>query len=248
MSILLILAFLFAVGSLIGWGIEVLFRHSVTKKWLNPGFLIGPYLPIYGFSLCVLYLLTMIEPYLSMDNIVLRKALLFLMMAVVITGIEYTAGLIFIKGMKIKLWDYSNECGNIQGIICPKFSFFWLVLSAVYYFLVHPHILDMLQWLASNLAFSFCIGFFFGVFVLDLAYSFRIVYRIRRFAAEHQIVVRLEELKADIQNSKKNRGEGHRFLFSLRSGQPLKEHLEQYLNGTEVQKRLQELRSRMRRK
>ena len=52
--------------------------------------------------------------------------------------IEYFAGLIFIKGMHVKLWDYSDEKFNIQGIICPKFTFFWYLLSAIYYFLIHP--------------------------------------------------------------------------------------------------------------
>ena len=41
------------------------------------------------------------------------------------TLIEYFAGLIFIKGMHVKLWDNSDEKFNIQGIICPKFTFFW---------------------------------------------------------------------------------------------------------------------------
>ncbi len=248
MSIFLILSFLFAVGSTLGWCIEVLFRHHVSKKWVNPGFLIGPYLPIYGFSLCILYLLTMLEPHLPMGHIAMRKAVLFLIMAAVITVIEFAAGRIFIKGMKIELWDYSNEWGNVQGIICPKFSFFWLLLSAVYYFFVHPYILDMLQWLASNLAFSFCIGFFFGVFALDMAYAFRIMYHIRKFAAEYQIVVRLEELKAEIEQSKKRLGERHRFLFILRSAQPLKEHLEEYLHTSSVQERLQKFHDKVKKK
>ena len=63
MNIFLTIAFLFAVGSILGWCLEVLFRHFVTHKWLNPGFLIGPYLPLYGFSLSVLYLLARLEPY-----------------------------------------------------------------------------------------------------------------------------------------------------------------------------------------
>ncbi|MCR5514667.1 MAG: putative ABC transporter permease [Bacilli bacterium] len=47
---------LFVVGSLIGWVIELLFRRFVSqKKWVNPGFLTGPYLPIYGFDVLVLY-------------------------------------------------------------------------------------------------------------------------------------------------------------------------------------------------
>ena len=67
MNILLIFACLFAVGSFLGWGLEVLFRGCVSKKWINPGFLTGPYLPIYGFSLCVLYLLTMLEEYIPLS-------------------------------------------------------------------------------------------------------------------------------------------------------------------------------------
>lgn len=63
-----------------------------------------------------------------------RKLLLFVLMALAITLVEYIAGLIFIRGMKIKLWDYSERWGNIQGIICPLFSFFWAILSAIYYF------------------------------------------------------------------------------------------------------------------
>lgn len=231
MNTLLTLAFLFAVGSFLGWCLEVVFRHFVTHKWINPGFLIGPYLPLYGFSLCIL-----------------KKLMLFVIMAICITAIEYIAGLIFIKGMNIKLWDYSDQWGNVQGIICPLFSFFWLLLSATYCFFIHPYILNSLDWLAQNLAFSFIIGFFFGIFVLDLVYSLRLVRRIRLFAAEHQIVVRLEELKANILASKERNGEKRRFLFAFRSGIPLKEHLERYLDTPSVKQRLKDLRERMQKK
>ena len=164
MNTLLTLAFLFAVGSFLGWCLEVVFRHFVTHKWINPGFLIGPYLPLYGFSLCMLYALARLEPYIPIQNYILKKLVLFVIMAICITAIEYIAGLIFIKGMNIKLWDYSDRWGNVQGIICPLFSFFWLLLSATYYFFIHPYILNSLDWLAQNLAFSFIIGFFFGIF------------------------------------------------------------------------------------
>ena len=129
----------------------------------------------------MLYALARLEPYIPIQNYILKKLVLFLIMAICITAIEYIAGLIFIKGMNIKLWDYSDQWGNVQGIICPLFSFFWLLLSATYYFFIHPYILNSLNWLAQNLAFSFIIGFFFGIFVLDLAYSLRLVRRIRLF-------------------------------------------------------------------
>lgn len=75
------------------------------------------------------------------------------------------------------------------------FSFYWAVLGAVYYFLVHPHILGSLEWLSRNLTFSFVIGFFYGVFVLNLANSTQLMVKLRRFAAEKQFVIRYEEYK-----------------------------------------------------
>ena len=46
-----ILAFLFMFGSVAGWVLELFFRRIFSmKKWINPGFLNGPYLPMYGFG------------------------------------------------------------------------------------------------------------------------------------------------------------------------------------------------------
>lgn len=200
MNTFIILAFLFFMGSLIGWGLEVVYRRFFSaanpeRRWINPGFLTGPYLPLYGFGLTLLYLIAACEPFLKISDPVLRKIELFIVMAAFMTIIEYIAGVIFIRGMKIKLWDYSEQWGNVQGIVCPLFSFFWAVLGAVYYFLVHPRILGALDWLSRNLTFSFVIGFFYGVFMLDFASSTQLMVKLRRFAAEKQIVIRYEEYK-----------------------------------------------------
>ncbi len=63
MSEFLILAFLFFIGSTVGWVIELVFRRFFSgsnpeHKWINPGFCVGPYLPIYGFGLCTMYMIT----------------------------------------------------------------------------------------------------------------------------------------------------------------------------------------------
>lgn len=233
MNFLLKIAYLFFIGSLVGWGIEVVFRKffsraNPTHKWINPGFLNGPYLPLYGFSLCVLYLLAGWEAYLPIADPLLRKLMLFIIMSICVTAVEYLAGLIFIQGMHIKLWDYSRQWGNINGIICPLFTFFWMILSASYYFFVHPHILEALEWLSKNLAFSFVIGFFFGVFAIDLAVSARLLTKIRRFAKDRGIVVRFEEFKAHIQEGRERRQEKARFLLSMYAHTPLAEQLHSY--------------------
>ena len=147
------------------------------------------------------------------------KLLLFLGMSVSMTAIEYIAGIMSLKIMHVRLWDYSNQWGNIQGLICPQFSLIWAAASAGYYFLVHPHILDALQWLSENLAFSFVIGYFFGVFTIDVVYSAHLVTRIRQFAKEN------EQLKAHIRRRQDERREKANFLFAFRSSHSLAEHL-----------------------
>lgn len=198
---------------------------------MNPGFLIGPYLPIYGFGLCTMYLLAGLEQFFSTDNYIISKILLFVAMAVAMTLIEYIAGVIFIHGMKVELWDYSNERFNYKGIICLKFSIIWTALGAVYYFLIHPHILNALEWFSKNLSFSFVIGVFFGVFIIDVVYSLRLLKKLREFAKEHEILIKYEALKHQIRKYTDGQKEKYRFFFALRSKLPLREHLSEYINN-----------------
>jgi len=239
MSLLLVLAFLFFAGSLIGWGLEVFWRRFFSKdnperKWVNPGFLTGPYLPIYGLSLCLLCSMTFIDVSWVSDKIWLQKGTLFTVMALCITAMEYVAGLIFIKGMHIKLWDYSMEWGNIQGIICPLYSFFWYLLSALYYFFIHPQILEWLYWFTNHLTFSFVIGFFYGVLFVDLSYTFNLSAKIRTLAKEAQQDVRYERLKAAIQKKNEELAEKRHFIFAFKSNrQPLLDSLKEAFEGVE---------------
>jgi uncharacterized membrane protein len=141
MKYLVIISTLFVSGSLVGWIIELLFRRFISqKKWMNPGFLVGPYLPIYGFGVIFLYAISNLPLGINIQwlNIVVR----IIIIVIGITIIEFIAGLIFIKGLKVKLWDYSDRKGNIMGIICPSFSIIWLVAGSLYYFFAFP--LDLL--------------------------------------------------------------------------------------------------------
>lgn len=119
MNIFLILAFLFFSGSIIGWMIEVIFRRFFSssnpqRKWINPGFCVGPYLPIYGVGLCIFYLIARVHVQ-WFESQILNQALLFIFASVCMTILEYIAGVISLKWFHIRLWDYRNEWGNIQG-------------------------------------------------------------------------------------------------------------------------------------
>lgn len=221
MNLFLVLTFLFFSGSIIGWGIELIWRRFFSKnnperKWINPGFLIGPYLPLYGFSLIILFSLSYIDVSF-VKNEYLQKIVLFIFMALMITIFEFIAGLIFIKGMKIKLWDYSSCFGNIMGIVCVKYTFFWWVLSGIYYFLIHPKILEWLFWFTNHLSFCFVIGFFYGVFTIDLIYSLKLLAKLRKFAAENKVVIHFTELQRNIRKSNEERKQKIYFWLSTKT-------------------------------
>lgn len=221
MNLFLTFAYLFFIGSVLGWCLELVFRKFFSAanpehKWINPGFCVGPYLPIYGFGLCVLYLLAWLGDIYGFGSTDSGRALLFAVMAVSMTLIEYLAGILLLKWMKLRLWDYSSCWGNIQGLICPLFSLIWAMMGAAYYFFIHPRVLDALAWLADNLAFSFVIGFFFGVFTIDVAYSGHLVARLKRYAEENEVVIRYENLKSHIRRVQDRLRIKPNFFFSIR--------------------------------
>ena len=57
----------FIVYSFFGWVIESVFKTVLEKKWVNSGFLYGPFCPIYGFGAIIMMLV--LNPF--KDNIIL---------------------------------------------------------------------------------------------------------------------------------------------------------------------------------
>lgn len=232
MNISLVIADLFCMGSIFGWFLELFYRKFISKanpqrKWINPGFCIGPWIPLYGCGLAILFIMSYVGSMYGMDDTIGKKIIMFILMAIVLTAIEYLAGILSIKLLNIRLWDYRKEKFNIKGIICPKFTFYWGVLSALYYFLVQPRTLAALQWLAENLAYSFFIGMFFGIFVVDAAYSSGLAIKISRFAKENDIIIIQEHFKARLHERRDKMEEKTRFFFLHLGEMPLVEHLRQ---------------------
>lgn len=230
MNLFLILAFLFFIGSVTGWVLELFFRRFIStsnpnRKWINPGFCVGPYVPLYGFGLCLMYIIASFENVDFIQNMYLNRLVLFIVMAICMTVIEYIAGILILKMTNVRLWDYSGQWGNINGIICPLFSAIWAFLGAVYYFFIHPYILNALNWLSENLAFSFVIGVFFGVFAIDVAYSAKLLSRLRAFAEENEVVVRYENLKAHIRSIHDENMTKTHFFFPFKSDKSVDAYL-----------------------
>ena len=219
------LAFLFMVGSIGGWIIEVFFRRFFSiKKWINPGFLNGPYLPMYGFGTVILFGACFLD---------LPRWAITLILVAGLTLLEYVTGLIFIKGMKIKLWDYSQRLGNIQGIICPMFSLFWGIIAAIFVYFLYDLLSEASVFAAGSVWMLFILGIFYGVFITDLCISFNVSLKIRNVAAQLKTAVHYEELKAYINERRKQSRQHIKFLFPFAGASFIKSISEWYAKKKE---------------
>ncbi|MGN1323269.1 MAG: hypothetical protein ACI4VT_04640 [Bacilli bacterium] len=161
--------FLFFLGSTVGWIIELFYRKIIHGRWNNPGFLHGPYLPIYGFGLCLLTLI-----YYLFNKYNLPAYLSIITMTISMVLIELIGGLMFINTPK-KLWDYSNEWGNYKGVICPLYSLIWALVSVLYYFLLGDKILKIINYITIHnnpLIYILLLCFYIMIFV-DVIRSFK---------------------------------------------------------------------------
>lgn len=226
MSVFLSLVFIFFIGSMTGWIIELFYRRLVHKKWVNPGFLVGPYLPIYGFGLC-----TITGMHMILSSYYYSSFIIILSTGLMMTLIELIGGLIFTQCGRVKLWDYSDRWLNYKGIICPLFSIIWTIIGGLYYYFLADSMINALMWFSNNLSFSFVLGVFFGVIILDFIYSARILSKIRKFAKDNNIKVRYEELKSHIQEFQKEAEKKYSFIFAFKQkDKTLHDYLIDYIN------------------
>ncbi len=209
---------LFLVGGFGGWILELFFRRFVSmKKWVNPGFLAGPLLPLYGFGIIFLYYLC-IPDYTFNGKIPYEwgEVISILIIGLAMTIVEFIAGLIFIKGMKIKLWDYSTRPLNIMGIICPTFSLIWCACGAIYRYAAHPLFVDMTNYLLdSGTWIIFILGLLYGIVLIDCYYSFDIAFRFKKALASSNLVLEWDRAKAFFSDYHKRAKEHAPWIFSF---------------------------------
>lgn len=232
MMIFLDIVFLFFIGCTFGWILELFYRRLAHGYWVNPGFLVGPYLPIYGFGLCTLTVI-----YLTFYEMNLPSILVIILMGAAMTLIEFIGGLSFVN-KPVKLWDYSNNWGNYKGIICPLFSLIWTLISALYYFFLAEFILEKVVWFNNHIIFSYILGLFTATIIIDYAYSTKLLSKVRTYAKESGAIIRYEEFKKTVKEHQQKTKEKYSFIFPLKSSMDLKHYVHNYKKHMKKLKRL----------
>ncbi|MBQ0028582.1 MAG: putative ABC transporter permease [Lachnospiraceae bacterium] len=243
LSLPLAVAFLFFVGATSGWLLEFAFRNLVSHKgpkgryFINPGFCKGPWLPIYGVGIAVCCTISEIV-YSYFDETFVEsawgKVVIILIMGLVMNCIEFTGGLILLKGFHMRLWDYRDRKWNFMGIVCPLFALIWTLISAGYYLFIHRISLYYLSWFSKNLAFAFFVGLFWGFFILDMWSGFNDAGMVKKLADEMGVIIHYDDLKSLVQVKLMNANKKQHFFGQiLYKGVSLENLLEGYIESME---------------
>ena len=163
---------LFMIYSFFGWIIEIINFIIESKKVVDRGFLIGPYLPIYGIG--SLLMLTFLQKY-SNDLITL-----FCMCTIICCILEYLTSYIMEKLFHARWWDYSKKSFNINGRICLQTAVLFGLGGCLIIRVVNPILVSILSIIPSVVLTVFSIIFFVIIFV-DFLISFKVIYNFRTF-------------------------------------------------------------------
>jgi len=116
------LIYYFVIFSVCGWILEMVFRSAKNQRLVNPGFLRGFYLPIYGFGALLILAGNAI---LGSYSLPLRSLFYFISL----TGLEFIAGVAIEKIFRTRLWDYREKRFNIGGHVCLLFAIYWTLIA-----------------------------------------------------------------------------------------------------------------------
>ena len=101
---------LFSFLSFIGWLWEVGLFFVIDRRFVNRGFLLGPWLPIYGAGGLFLYFL--------LYRFKKHPLRVFLLAAGICSALEYFCSWFLEKQWDLRWWDYSENFCNLNGRIC----------------------------------------------------------------------------------------------------------------------------------
>lgn len=108
----------------IGWLYEVIWEAAIGHGFVNRGFLYGPYLPVYGFGVLILYfsLRKIMNKKIQIGKINITPIIVFLIILIMVSVIEYFTSVMLEKIFNIELWNYSKDILNINGRVSLRNS------------------------------------------------------------------------------------------------------------------------------
>lgn len=178
----------FFIYSIFGWIFESSYVSLKQGKWINRGFLKGPFLPIYGSG--AVMMLVVSEPFA--DNLILT----YFAGVVGATLLELASGIALEAIFKVRYWDYSYQKINYKGYICLSSSAAWGFFTIGLTGWLHPFVLYCLGRVPGQ-AGDFIFAIIFILFDVDLIVS------VREAVDMRDLLIYMENARHEMQLMKK---------------------------------------------
>ena len=167
---------LYLMYAFLGWVVEVVNSYIQHKRFINRGFMIGPYCPIYGTG--VLLIIFLLKDYTN------NYLVLFILSMTVCMVVEYLTSLVMELLFNARWWDYSNRKFNINGRVCLETAIPFGLCGMLIMYVINPIFVKLLD--KGSEKFIIILGIILMIlFFTDLIVSFLVVLKYRKAGVEN---------------------------------------------------------------
>ena len=205
---------LFWIYSFLGWCIETSWVSYKNKRFINRGFFLGPYCPIYGTGGILL---------LSLNNYQNDPIVVFILAIFICSVVEYLTSYFMELIYRVRWWDYSNRLFNINGRICLFNSFFFGLFGLFAVCVLNPFFTTKIINLNNNFKYIILISLFI-LTTIDMLITFTAMFDFRKYAnsLKEKTFTNLfkintdstEEMRKRVKNSLKEKSFIHKHLLN----------------------------------
>ncbi len=157
---------LFFTYSFFGWVMESVGGILKVKKFVNRGFLIGPYCPVYGTGVVLISIL--------LKDYTKDIAALFVLSTVICGLLEYVTSYIMEKLFNARWWDYTNRKFNINGRICLETLIPFGIAGTTILCFINPFFINIYLKIPDLVRHIITISISL-LFIIDIIISFNII-------------------------------------------------------------------------
>lgn len=180
--------FFFYFYCFFGWVFESTYVSICKRKFVNRGFMRGPFLPIYGSGGIMMLVVSM--PF--QDSLILT----YLAGCVGATALELVTGLAMEALFKVRYWDYSNQKFNYKGVICLSSTLAWGGLTIFMTEFLHK-LVEKVVFRIPYQVISVVTVILSVVILVDFTLSFKAALDLR------SVLVKLEKVKEEMERIQK---------------------------------------------
>lgn len=183
----------FILYSFMGWIMESTLFTLRNHRFVNRGFLRGPYVPIYGFGM--LLILSVLYPF--HHNI----PVLFVLSGIVCSVLEFITGYVLEHLFKTRWWDYTKKPFNLGGYICLENSLIWCFLGTFMIVVVQPVMSDIIKAIPFNYL-TYLVTIILTIMSIDAFTTFISLLEVRKRNIEMALLASKIRLENRIDNNK----------------------------------------------